>query len=165
MSGSSAGVPFSFRVRFGGCEIEVCGSRDEVMQTIKELPGLVAGVVEAFGAVGVEAPSDAGKERASALPVVGGSASCSEAVLRLLGSDWGRAQPKSLPELVEALRANAVHYPASTLSGVLAWLVRRGRVKRWKTEKGYVYVSGESERACERPPIERGGMLEECRHG
>ena len=161
MSGSSAGVPFSFRVRFGGCEIEVCGSRDEVMQTIRELPGLVAGVFEAFGAVGVEAASGVDKERGStsALPVVGGSASCSEAVLRLLGSDWGREQPRTLPELVEALRANAVHYPASTLSGVLAWLVRRGRVKRWRTERGYVYVLGAregAERACE-TPLPTGG--------
>jgi len=166
MSGSSASTPFSFRVRFGGCEIEVCGSRDEVMRTIRELPGLVAGVVEAFGAVGVEAASDVGGERgsvSSVLPIVDGVGSCSEAVLRLLGSDWGRLAPRTLPELVEGLRANAVHYPASTLSGVLAWLVRRGRVKRWRTERGYVYVVGAregAERACERLPIERGGMLE-----
>jgi len=81
------------------------------------------------------------------LPVIGGSGSCSEAVLRLLESDWGRQAPRTLPELVEALRANAVHYPASTLSGVLAWLVRRGRVKRWKTERGYVYILGGQVRA------------------
>jgi predicted transcriptional regulator len=45
-----------------------------------------------------------------------------------------------LPELVEAMRVNAVHFPVTTLSGVLNWLVRKGRVKRWKTDKGYVYV-------------------------
>jgi uncharacterized membrane protein len=38
------------------------------------------------------------------------------------------------------MRANAVHYPPTTLSGVLSWLVRKGKIKRWKTEKGYVYV-------------------------
>jgi hypothetical protein len=41
---------------------------------------------------------------------------------------------------VEAMRVNAVHFPVTTLSGVLNWLVRKGRVKRWKTDKGYVYV-------------------------
>jgi len=154
-------VPFSFRVRFGVCEIEVSGSRDEVMQTIKELPGLVAGVVEAFGAVGVEAAPAAGEAKVSVsssglYPSVGASAGCSEAVLRLLESDWGRTQPRTLPELVEALRANAVHYPASTLSGVLNWLVRRGKIKRWKTERGYVYVLADPARACETSLYPRG---------
>ena len=121
------------------------------MQTIKELPSLVEGVVEAFGSLGDEAGSAAGEEKASAssglYPVISESANCSEAVLRLLETDWGRRAPRTLSELVEALRANAVHYPASTLSGVLAWLVRRGKIKRWKTERGYVYVLGE--RVCE----------------
>ena len=64
---------------------------------------------------------------------------CSEAVLQLLASDWGK-QPRSLPELGEALKANAVYYPSTTVSGVLAWLVRKNKIKRWKTDKGYVYV-------------------------
>jgi hypothetical protein len=40
-------------------------------------------------------------------------------VLQLLDSDWGK-QPKTLPELGGALKANAVHYPYTTISGVLA---------------------------------------------
>lgn len=141
-------MPFSFRVRFGGCEIEVCGNRDEVMQTIKDLPSLVAGVVEAFGSVDAKDASAVNESKSSASPsglspVIGTPINCSDGVLRLLGSDWGRAAPKTLPELVEALRANACHYPASTLSGVLAWLIRRGRIKRWKTDRGYMYVLAE----------------------
>jgi predicted transcriptional regulator len=57
----------------------------------------------------------------------------------LLETDWAR-QARTLTELEEALKANAVHYPSTTLSGVLAWLVRKNKIKRWKTDRGYVYV-------------------------
>jgi hypothetical protein len=129
----------------GRCEIEVSGSRDEVLKTFEDLAKLVATVSEAFGAVGVEAsetkPVSEGSVSASAVyPSIKSSGNCSDAVLQLLETDWGRQQPRTLPELVEAMRANAVHYPPTTLSGVLSWLVRKGKIKRWKTEKGYVYV-------------------------
>jgi predicted transcriptional regulator len=59
--------------------------------------------------------------------------------------------PRTLPEIVEAMRANAVHYPATTLSGVLNWLVRKGKVKRWKTDKGYVYVLAQASAVPSQP--------------
>lgn len=132
-----------------------------MMQTIKDLPGLVAGVVEAFGSVNAKDASAFEESRGSASlsglsPVISTPVNCSDGVLRLLASDWGRAAPKTLPELVEALRANACHYPASTLSGVLAWLVRRGRIKRWKTDKGYMYVL--AERGSKTLPTARESM-------
>ncbi len=144
-------VPFCVRVRLGQFEVEVSGSRDEVLQTIEDLSGLVSVVSEAFSqaqavvdvsnasSVGVRGQAGAGSASV-AYPSIRSSGSCSDAVLRLLSTVWGRSAPRTLPELVEAMRANAVHYPATTLSGVLNWLVRKGRVKRWKTDKGYVYV-------------------------
>jgi uncharacterized membrane protein len=48
-----------------------------------------------------------------------------------------------MPEIIEALKANGVHYPATTLSGVLMWLVKKGKVRRWKTDEGYVYILAE----------------------
>jgi len=137
-------TPFCLRVRLGRFEVEVSGSRDEVLRTFEDLPKLVAVVSEAFGAVGIEAVKDASvgatKPAPSVYPSIESSGNCSDAVLRLLETDWGQGQPRTLPELVEAMRANAVHYPTTTLSGVLTWLVRKGKIKRWKTEKGYVYV-------------------------
>jgi hypothetical protein len=115
----------------GQQEIEISGTREEVIKTIEELPGLVASISKAFELT-------KNKETASTYPSVS-SSGCSEAVLELLGTDWGR-QPRTLTELGEALRANALHYPSTTLSGVLAWLVRKNKIKRWKTDKGYVYV-------------------------
>jgi len=143
-------VPFSLRVRLGRCEVEISGSRDEVLRTVEDLPSLVAAISEAFAQAGVEASDQPNVEPVSSLsssasaptvyPSIQSSGNCSDAVLRLLSTDWGRATPRTLPELIEAMRANAVHYPATTLSGVLNWLVRKGRVKRWRTDKGYVYV-------------------------
>ncbi len=144
-------VPFSLRVRLGRCEIEISGSRDDVLQTVKDLPSLVGVVSEAFTEAGVDVSSvTTAFESSSAVsssanvstvyPSIQSSGNCSDAVLKLLSTDWGKAMPRMLPELIEAMRANAIHYPATTLSGVLNWLVRKGKVKRWKTDKGYVYV-------------------------
>ena len=144
----SVSVPFSLRVRLGRCEVEISGNRDEVLKTVEDLPNLVATISEAFAQAGVGEFKEPAVERTSSVsapvsvvyPSIQSSGNCSDAVLRLLETDWGRATPRMLPELVEAMKANAVHYPATTLSGVLNWLVRKGRVKRWKTDKGYVYV-------------------------
>lgn len=147
---ASASAPFSLRVRLGQCEVEISGSRDDVLKTVQDLRGLIAVVSEAFSQTGVDVSGVSGSVESSDSPVsvpasagipsIQSSGNCSDAVLKLLSTDWGRSTPRTLPELVEAMRANAVHFPATTLSGVLNWLVRKGRVKRWKTDKGYVYV-------------------------
>ena len=147
----SATVPFTLRVRLGQYEVEVSGSREDVLKTVEDLPNLVTVVSEAFAQAGVSVKAaDMQLSRDSVpapltspsgtYPSILGSGNCSDAVLKLLETDWGRSTPRTLPELVEAMRVNAVHFPATTLSGVLNWLVRKGRVKRWKTDKGYVYV-------------------------
>jgi len=137
-------VPFSLRVRLGQCEVEISGSRDEVLHTVEDLPRLVAVISEAFSQVGVEVSQNETSAPAPVYPSIQSTGGCADAVLRLLTAQWGRAAPRTLPEIVEAMRVNAVHYPATTLSGVLNWLVRKGRVKRWKTDKGYVYVSAQA---------------------
>jgi len=150
----SAVVPFSLRVRLGHCEVEISGNRDEVLRTVEDLPSLVALISEAFSQVGGKALQDGivapsvspvspsqSSSPAPVYPSIQSTGGCADAVLMLLTTDWGRAAPRTLPEIVEAMRVNAVHYPVTTLSGVLNWLVRKGRVKRWKTDKGYVYVS------------------------
>jgi len=134
---------FSFRVRFGGFEVEISGSRDEVFKTVELLPSLMANVSKAFEAAKASKPNVG--VVSSVYPVVSGS-NCSEAVLKLLESEWGK-EPRTLPELVDAMKANALHYPSTTLSGVLSWLTKKGKVKRWKTDKGYVYAIVRKEEA------------------
>jgi hypothetical protein len=136
VGGESTDMSFSFRVKIGKQEIEISGNREEVIKTLEELPKLVESILKAFESTKNRAETS--QTVSSEYPSIS-SSSCSEAVLQLLSSDWGR-QPRTLTELGEALKANAVYYPSTTLSGVLAWLVRKNKIKRWKTDKGYVYV-------------------------
>ncbi len=129
-------ISFSFRVKIAEQEIEISGTRDEVIKTLEKLPCLMKNVLKAFES------TKTGEETLQAAnpfhPSVSAS-SCSEAVLQLLASDWGK-QPRTLPELREAMKANAIYYPSTTLSGVLSWLIRKNKIKRWKIDKSYVYV-------------------------
>ena len=155
-TGKEEKSPFSFRVRMGEHEIEICGKHQEVLQTIEKLPELMKNVSEAFknirvkaSIVSVTAPKEGEKAKLRGIPLpypqISKAESCSKAVLKLLESDWGRWRPRTLRELSEALEANAIHYPISTLSGVLNRLVKQGHVRRWKTEEGYVYILAEKE--------------------
>ena len=144
-------MPFSLRVRLEQREVEISGRREEVLQTVEDLPKLVAVISKAFVEAGVKLGNTASIGSVSSLsssspsvsvvyPSVQSSRGCGDAVLKLLSTEWGRTAPRTLSELVDALKANALHYPATTLSGVLNWLVRKGEIRRWKTDKGYVYV-------------------------
>ena len=147
--------PFSFRVRVGEHEVEICGERQEVLQTIEKLPELLKNVSDAFKTMRVKATvvnvttpkEEAAKTKGIPLPYpkISKAESCSKAILQLLESDWGRWRPRTLRELSEALEANAIHYPTSTISGVLNRLVKRGFIRRWKTDEGYVYILAEKE--------------------
>jgi hypothetical protein len=119
----------------GGQEVEISGSREEVIKTIEELPSLITNVSKAFESIKNKVASSGS---VGAYPSVS-SSGCSDAVLELLGTDWG-SKARTLTEIGEALKANALHYPSTTLSGVLAWLVRKNKIKRWKTGRGYVYI-------------------------
>lgn len=132
-------MPFSFRVKLGQHEIEVSGTREEVIETIENLPHLVASVSEAFGKANIRANSFKSAVHVE-YPSIPSSVNCSKAILTLLETDWGKQQARTLTELVEAMKANALHYPPTTFSGVLVWLVKKGKVKRWKTDIGYVYA-------------------------
>ncbi len=98
----------------------------------------MANVSKALESVNIgETPSEC---TSAVYPSISSSGNCSEAVLKLLETDWGRRQPRTLPELAEAMKANALHYPSTTLSGVLVWLVKKNRIKRWKKDRNYVYA-------------------------
>ena len=147
----SVTTPFTLLVRLDHYEVEISGSKEDVLKTVEDLPNLVTIISEAFAQAGAsvrgadvqssrEAIPASSTSSGGTYPSIQGSGNCSDAVLKLLETDWGRSTPRTLPELVEAMRVNAIHFPVTTLSGVLNWLVRKGRVKRWKTDKGYVYV-------------------------
>ncbi|MBS7646757.1 MAG: hypothetical protein QXL91_00965 [Candidatus Bathyarchaeia archaeon] len=149
---------FSIRVKAGEYEVELKGSKSEVLETIRELPNLMLNFNKAFEslkskeiAVMAKASSptpvtvvkaESPIERYPKIPKV---ENCSEALLRVLESDWGKWRPRTVTELKEALAANDMHFPGRTLAGDLLALVRKGVVRCWKTDKGYVYILAEKE--------------------
>ena len=149
-------MPFSLRVKMNQNEVEISGTQKEVLKTIKDLPKLIENISKAFAnivstvaatkktpiTVKLTPPTTAPSKM---YPSIKKAKNCSQAVLRLLESEWGVWKPRTLPEIVEALKVNALNYPKSTLSGVLSWLVKKGKVRRWKTDGGYVYILAEKE--------------------
>lgn len=151
-------MPFSFRVKINQNEVEISGSPKEVLKAIKEAPKLIEGISKAFADMD---PKSVETEKAPVrvqlasssvvspkkYPSIKKAKNCSQAVLKLLETEWGAWRPRTMSEIVQALKVNAIHYPSSTLSGVLSWLVKRGKVRRWKTDAGYVYILASKEEA------------------
>jgi intein/homing endonuclease len=145
---------FVFRVRLGEYEVEVGGTRDEVLKTIEDLSSLIGNVHRAFDGVRpkkvatltVKTESARDEKTASEkYPRISPSQTCDEAVLRLLETDWGKWRPRTLEELRGALKANGLEYPARMLAAVLLDLVKQEKIRRWNTDAGYVYILAEKE--------------------
>ena len=150
-------MTFSFRVKMNQNEVEISGTRKEVLETIETLPKLMGHFLRAFTPTDAKTASSAENApitvrltsptamASKMVPSIKQAKNCSEAVVKLLETEWGTWKPRTMTEIVEALKANALHYPSSTLSGVLSWLVKKGKVRRWKTDAGYVYILAEKE--------------------
>ncbi|UCD45678.1 MAG: hypothetical protein JSV27_04120 [Candidatus Bathyarchaeota archaeon] len=141
--------PFKIKVRIGEIELELAGEKSEVYSTLDDLEEIVNKVTLAFNAgprprsVRIEAPTQ--EPESLKYPKIGRTNQCGEAVIALLSSDWGKT-PRAIGELREAMEANAIFFPKTTLSGVLVWLVKKGQLRRWKDKKrGYLYVTNEQE--------------------
>jgi hypothetical protein len=149
---------FTFRVKLGEYEVEVRGTREEVTKTIENLPNLFTSVNKAFeiakpktvATITVKtepSPKEASKAAAEApaqkYPKIASPASCDEAVLKLLETDWGKWRPRTMEELKEAMNANGLKYPGRTLSATLDALAEKGKVQRWNTNTGFVYILAE----------------------
>jgi len=145
---------FAFRAKIGEYEVEINGTREEVMKTIQELPTLMTNVHKAFEAgkpktvttltVKTEPPKKEEPPKQK-YPQIGRVESAAGAILKLLETDWGKWRPRTIDELSEGLKANGMNYSGKMLSGVLNGLEKRGKVRRWKTDAGYVYILAEEE--------------------
>ena len=145
---------FAFRIRVGDFEVEINGTREEVSKTIEELPSLMDKVHKAFEAVRpkkvttltVKTEPDKGEKKLPQQhPKILPSENCEEAILRLLETDWGKWRPRTIRELKEALKTNKMNYSGRTLTRILLKLARKKKVRRWKTDAGYVYILAEKE--------------------
>ena len=139
--------PFHLRVRIGEMEVELGGAKDEVLSTIDDLDGIIEKVSEAFKVEARDSSRKAERSKAQPpsimFPRIPRTTQCGEAIVSLLSTGWGRT-PRTISALREAMEANAIFFPKTTLSGVLVWLVKKGKIRRWKDKKrGYLYVLNE----------------------
>lgn len=153
-TGREVSTSFILRVKLGEYEVEVGGTHDDVLKTIEDLPSLISNLHRAFDSVRpkkvatltvkTEGAMDekAASEKYPAIPT---AATCNEAVLRLLETDWGKWRPRTLEELRGALKANELEHPARVLAAVLLDLVKQEKIRRWNTDAGYVYILAEKE--------------------
>jgi hypothetical protein len=144
---------FAFRIKMGDYEVEMNGKREEVLKTIKELPTLMADVYKAFESSKPSTTATLTVKTAPAkeetpvqkYPKILHAENCSEALLKILATEWGKWRARTIDELKKALKANGLRYPGRTMAGVLAGLVKKGKVERWKTDAGHVYILAEKE--------------------
>jgi len=140
---------FRLKIRIGDMEVELGGERKEVLETLEDLDLIIDKVSKAFKAElsTAKRPQKKGKEESQVkkLPTINRTSQCSEAVESLLTTEWGKT-PRRIGELREAMEANAIFFPKTTLSGVLVWMVKKGTLRRWKDKKrGYLYVINKQE--------------------
>ena len=145
---------FAFRLKMGEYEIEISGSQEEVMKTIKGLPEIIANVDKAFEKVRPKKvttltvktePAGPQKAPTQEYPQISRTEKRDEAVLNLLATDWGKWRPRTIDELNEALKTNRMETSLRTLSATLMDLFKKEKVVRWQTDSGYVYILAEKE--------------------
>jgi hypothetical protein len=147
---------FAFRIKIGDYEIEIKGTYEEVTRTIENLSSLVINVQKAFENVKPKtiatltvktepAPKQAQETPAKSYPKIVTPATPAEAVVRILKTDWGKWRPRTVEELKEAIKENDLKYPSRTLTETLSELAEKGRVRRWNTNTGFVYILAEKD--------------------
>ncbi|MGP3667370.1 MAG: hypothetical protein ACKD6N_00720 [Candidatus Bathyarchaeota archaeon] len=152
------------RLKIGNSELQLEGSRQNILEMIeKDLPKIFEAISKAEIFKGKEEyPSPLTKQEESfpvshnlSEPYPSISAkSCPEAVVQLLSTSWGKKKPRTLSEIKEVLDANALHYSNKVIGFTLTRLTKKQKVRRWKTEHGYVYTlasSGVEEGLTEAP--------------
>lgn len=134
------------KLKIGGDEIQFEGSRENILKMLEEdLPKIVESIskvkVEATQPTKLSTVEEPQLETQLEEPYPSIQAkSCAEAILALLSTSWGRKKPRSLSEIKAALEVNALHYSGKVIGFTLTRLTKKQRVRRWKTEAGYVYT-------------------------
>lgn len=153
---------FAFRLKTIDYEVEINGSRQEVLDTIKDLPNLIVNIDKAFeklkprkiATLTVKTEPANPQKTAQQYPKIASSEKLDEAILRILETDWGKWRPRTIDELDEALKANGMEQSTRKLGAILTELVRKEKIRRWNTNAGNVYILAEKEALHSRGEVE-----------
>jgi hypothetical protein len=148
---------FSLRVKIGEYEIEISGTRQEVMKTVENLPELIANVHKAFecakpktvATITVKTADETKTAKtleappSQTYPKIAATENADQAILRILESDWGKWRPRTVEELKQAMQTNELKFTERVLVSALDTLSKKGLVRRWNTNTGSVYILAE----------------------
>jgi hypothetical protein len=147
---------FLLRVKIGEYEVELSGAHAEVMKTVENLPDLIVNINKAFESVKPKTvatitvktaqqkqANKASEAPAQNYPKIAATEDAEEAVLRTLETEWGKWRPRTAEELRETLEANNLKQDSRVLESALEKLSKKGKVRRWNTNTGFVYILAE----------------------
>jgi hypothetical protein len=155
--------PFTFRVKLGEREIEIKGAHKDVTDTIEKLPKLITNIHKAFDSmtpktvttftVKTEPKATKTKPLKSSqdFPKISSAKSGEDAILRILKTNWGKWRPRTMNELQDAVISNNLKFTKTILKKAITKLVKKGMIRRWSTNAGFVYILAEEK------PVPKGG--------
>jgi len=109
-------------------------SPDELLRILEKLES-VESISPVLPSTDIEQISSVGK------PSISGNVGPSEAIRQVLNSPWGRAEPRTMSEIMDVLKESAVYFSKSTISGVLTNMTKAGVLRRpAKKENKWAYV-------------------------
>jgi hypothetical protein len=135
-------LPFTIKIRFGNNEIEVSGSKEDVLEALNNFSNIMDKLTQAFNITPIKPPAKSTSVRQASIPSISvePDTPCPEAILKILSTEWGQAKPRKLRELLEAMKVNAIHYPVGTVKGRLTDLTKKGVLRRVKDGREYGYI-------------------------
>lgn len=142
----SSDKSFTVRIKVGNNEVELSGSYEDVMKTLEKISELVSNIALAFGNMPTQhliqenASQTQMPDEGFPSLTVDPATPCPDAIVQLLSTEWGRKKPRTLSELLAAMKVNAIHYPEGTVKGRLTDLTKRGVLRRISSRRGYEYI-------------------------
>lgn len=64
------------------------------------------------------------------VPTLSGGLGCNDAIREALGTTWGTAEPRTMAELDQVFKNNALFFSQGTVSGSLTYLTKYGTIRR-----------------------------------
>ena len=154
---------FTFRVKLGEREIELKGLHKDVTHTIEKLPNLISNIYKAFDNMTPKTvttltvktkPSSSKpepKESSQEYPQISTAKGSKDAILEILQTNWGKWRPRTMEELQEAIISNNLKFTKTILKKTINQLVKKGKIRRWSTNAGFVYI------LTEEKPVQKEG--------
>ena len=137
-------IPFTIKIKAKDNEIELSGSKEDVMDALNNINDIMAKVTRTFTNPStvqstLQVPPSTTKSKFPSISV-SPDTPCPDTILKLLSTDWGREKPRKLRELLEAMKVNAIHYPIGTVKGRLTDMTKKGFLRRVREGREYAYI-------------------------